>query len=47
MAREAEKAASEQRMGDIYQITKKLCGQKNKCMYVCKRQTGHTDYIRE
>ena len=28
MAREAEKAASEQRMGDVYQITKKLCGQK-------------------
>lgn len=28
MANEAEKAASEQRMGDVYQITKKLCGQK-------------------
>lgn len=39
MAREAEKAASEQRMGDIYQITKKLCGQKiNACMSVRDKQ---------
>ena len=29
MAKEAEKAASDQRMGDVFQITKKLCGKKS------------------
>lgn len=39
MANEAEKAASEQRMGDVYQITKKLCGQKrNACMPIRDKQ---------
>ena len=28
MAEEAEKAAAEQRMGDLYQITRKLCGKR-------------------
>lgn len=29
LAKEAEKAASDQRMGDVFQITKKLCGKKS------------------
>ena len=28
MAEEAEKAAAEQRMGDLYQITGRLCGKR-------------------
>lgn len=39
MATEAEKAGSEQRMGDVYQITKKLRGQKrNACMPIRDKQ---------
>lgn len=33
MANEAEKTASEQRMGDVYKVTKKLGGQK---MHACQ-----------
>lgn len=40
MAREAEKAASEQRMGDLYQITKKLCGQGRKTNMPVKDKQG-------
>ncbi|CAG2254285.1 HPD [Mytilus edulis] len=39
LALETEKAASEQRMGDLYQITKKLCGNKRNT----KMPTSYTD----
>lgn len=39
MANEAEKAASEQRMGDVYKITDKLGGQKrNAYMRIIDKQ---------
>ncbi|XP_061171309.1 uncharacterized protein LOC133180881 [Saccostrea echinata] len=41
MAREAEKAASEQRMGDLYQITKKLSGRKRKTNIPVKDKQGN------
>ncbi|XP_052080744.1 uncharacterized protein LOC127718727 [Mytilus californianus] len=41
MALEAEKAASEQRMGDLYQITKKLCGHKRNTNMPVKDKQGN------
>ena len=38
MAEEAEKAATRQRMEDLYQITRKLCGKKKKYEHANKRQ---------
>lgn len=40
MAVEAEKAASDQRMGDVYQITKKLCGKKNSTNIPVRNKQG-------
>ena len=34
MTEEAEKAAADQRMGHLYQITRKLCGKRNTNMPV-------------
>lgn len=48
MANEAEKAASEHRMVDVYQTTKKLYVQtKEKSRYASERQAGHNDYINQ
>ena len=44
MAEEAEKAAAEQRMGDLYQITRKMCG-KRKYEHASQRQTWKADNI--
>ncbi|XP_063442397.1 uncharacterized protein LOC134722706 [Mytilus trossulus] len=41
LALEAEKAASEQRMGDLYQITKKLCCQKRNTNMPVKDKQGN------
>ncbi|VDI07730.1 Hypothetical predicted protein [Mytilus galloprovincialis] len=41
LALEAKKAASKQRMGDLYQITKKLCGQKRNTNMPLKDKQGN------
>lgn len=47
MANEAEKAASEHRMVDVYQTTKKLYRQKRNLGMPSERQAGHNDYINQ
>ena len=40
LAREAEKAATDQRMGDVFQITKKLCGKKSNINIPVRNKQG-------